>query len=114
MSTQLFDAPVVFLFLCVYVLEATLVNRATFARLQLSRIIARELHIFDGNEKKRVANDSYQELMQSMSLLEKWGTKTATEVHDDLLEEYEKARDLMNRVGPRHHGMMKTKTKPLH
>ena len=80
-------------------IEAALVNRATFASLQLSRILACELYLFDDGEKKRVAHDSYQELFQSMNLLEEWGAETAMELHDDLLEMYEQARDLMKRVG---------------
>jgi hypothetical protein len=79
---------------------AALENRATFARHQLSRIIAcAEMLIFDKNEAQRVARDSYQELLQSMNLFEAWGTPTAEELHDDLLANYEEARDLLKQVG---------------
>lgn len=82
-------------------IEAALINRCTFARLQLTRIIRCELgfDIMDEKEKKHVAHDSYRELCQSMELLENWGTNTALELHEELDDDYQEAREFLKRVG---------------
>ena len=59
--------------------EATLINRAKFASFQVSRAEKSEPYIFDKEEKIRVAHDVFQKLLQSMNLLEDWGTDSATE-----------------------------------
>jgi hypothetical protein len=50
-------------------IEEALMNRATFACRQMSRVVACEPYITDEEEKARVAHDAYMELMQSMTLL---------------------------------------------
>ena len=68
-------------------IEEALLNRAEFATCQLSRAIVMEPHllqVMDREEKKRIVHDVYQELCQSMELLEAWGSKIAL----DALEGY--------------------------
>lgn len=71
-------------------IEAALINRAEFAEHQLARLMVCEPHMYaDKKERQRLLHAAYDELVETLELLQAWGSKGA-------LDEFEEKMDIVD------------------
>ena len=80
-------------------IEAALLNRAEFATCQLSRAVVTEPYVVNADEKKSIVHAVFQELCQSVELLEAWGSEKTLESLKEKVESFSEVFRLRNLVG---------------